>query len=456
MPHRPQPQSAADTEPAAGGPASGRTRGRPGPGAVQVGPAGPALDADLTAALKRKDRRLVRAALGVSASRAMAVRYAEGMLGDTQVDEVVVNGCDADLATAFRRLRWGGLMVMTVTGQRAALTAIKNIRRHGGFAMEAGPQSIRGRLGIGPRTHYVIGRKVRLIEPSERTDRFTFDVRLTREPTLSDQPVVVKTVPKYRRVVQRLSERFPDAPRDVILQRADKLVKRVFPVFLTRETAFLRLLQRDLPPHLKSRVPRALAVERAENKTVRRLYMNWLRLSGEMMSHLDFASQSAELLEAIHNQARVMHLDLRLDNVVISGGNVCFVDFGSAVRIGEDLERSPMLRSLFSEMMQTSQIQQTLGRMKDAGRLTSDVLRAAHGRVDPAVDLFYLALQLSRPYWNPDLMPFIGYDETSEQTREIKKLSDAILRPHAAAEQPYETASDVAASLRAIRRRLST
>ena len=435
---------------------------RTGPDAAAPAVAGDAEE--VHALLSRRDRRLVRAALGLSAARALAVRDAGRMNAQKQADEIVVSGREPDLKGAFAKLRWGGMMVLSVSGQKAAEQAVRRIRRHGGFLTEQGPQSVRGRLGIGPRTHYVVARKVRLIEPTERTDRFTFDVRLTREASLSDQPVVVKTVPKYRRVVQRLTERFPDASRDVVLKRADKLVKRVFPVFLTRETAFLQILARDLPPEFRDRVPKALAVERSENKTVKRLYMNWLQLSGApaegggrgsapagmKMSHLDFARQSAELLQACHEQAKVMHLDLRLDNVVIHRGQVCFVDFGSAVRIGEDLERSPMLRSLFDEMMQTSQIQQTLGRMKDAGRLTSDVLRAAHGKVDPAVDLFYLALQLSRPYWNPDLMPFLEYDETSAETRAIKQLSDAILRPESAADSPYQSAADVVAALRGI------
>lgn len=361
----------------------------------------------------------------------------------------------------FRKLRWGGRAVMATPHAALALDAARKFKAHGGFVVESGPNTVRvgpGGIplplpipGVTRAWHVVVARKVALIEPLEQTDRFTFDVKLVREPSVAHGYVVLKTVPTYRRVVDRLRDRFPEANDRVLLQRADKLVKRVFPVFLTRETAFLQLLQRDLPPAYRRRVPEALAVEKSSDGTVRKLYMSWLRMSGQPMSHLDFAEQSADLLRMLHEQAKVIHLDLRLDNMVISNGQVCFVDFGSAVRTGEDLDKSPMLRSLFHEMMQTSEIQRTLGKMKDAGHLTSDALVAAHGRVDRGVDLFYLALQISRPYWNPDLVPFIDYDETSEPTRRLKKLTDAILRPSDRSRPDFITAQDVLSGVRKIR-----
>lgn len=406
------------------------------------------------------ERRIVASVYGSDQTAARMMKRYDQVEPDRSTDELMMLGGRLPaLSSVFHRLRWGGRAVYATLDERAALQAVQQFDVHGGFVVERGPNTRRigpwGLPFLGERWHYVVARKVMLIESGEKTDRFTFDVRLTREPSVSDDYVVVKTAPTHRMVVSRLEDRFPDAPHDVLLQRASKLVKRVFPVFLTREAAFLQLLHRDLPEAYRGRVPRALAVEKTPDGTVKKLYMSWLRLGGAPLSHLDFAEQSAELLRALHDTVGVIHLDLRLDNMVVHQGRVCFVDFGSSVRVGEDLEKSPMLRSLFNEMMQTSQIQRTMGRMKDAGHLTSDVLLASHGRVDKGVDLFYLALQLSRPYWNPDLVPFIRYDENSRETRKLKALTDAILRPADRNRPAFVSARDVQAGIHQIRESLA-
>ncbi|MEM8782033.1 MAG: phosphotransferase [Planctomycetota bacterium] len=416
--------------------------------------------------LRGAQRRVLARAFADEPAAARRVRLL-GDLRDGQTADETLSMADPrrphlpEAKDVFRRLRWGGQAVLATPDAAMAFDAARGLKAHGGFVVESGPNTVRvgpGGVplplpipGLGKAWHVIVARKVTLIAPREQTDRFTFDVKLVREPSVSHGYVVLKTVPTYRRVVDRLRDRFPEANDRVLLQRADKLVKRVFPVFLTRETAFLQLLQRDLPPKYRSRVPEALAIEKAPDGTVRKLFMSWLKMSGEPMSHLDFAEQSAELLQELHDTAGVIHLDLRLDNMVISNGRVCFVDFGSAVRTGEDLDKSPLLKSLFHEMMQTSEIQRTLGKMKDAGHLTSDALVAAHGRVDRGVDLFYLALQISRPYWNPDLVPFIDYDETSGPTRRLKKLTDAILRPSDRSRPDFISAQDVLNGVRKIR-----
>ncbi|BAM03742.1 hypothetical protein PSMK_15830 [Phycisphaera mikurensis NBRC 102666] len=386
-----------------------------------------------------------------------------------QADARVSIGGLPDPDAAFRQLRWGGRLVALTRSETAARHAGDHLGRYRGLSVEAGPYRLRtprrgfGWLpgaacvpGISRGWHGVTARRTGLVAADEVAQRFTFDVRLERVPSVSDEHVVAKTVPTYRQTVQRLRERFPDAKESVLMDRAGKLVKRVFPVFLTREAAFLQLLQRDMPEGYRHRVPRALAIERSPDGTVQKLFMSWLRLGGDPLSHLDFAEQSADLLRVLHDFGGVIHLDLRLDNMVIHDGEVCFVDFGSAVRVGEDLDRSPMLKGLFHEMMQTSQIQRTLGKMKDQGHLTSGTLLAAEGRVDKAVDLFYLALQISRPYWNPDLVAFIDYDETSEETRRLKRLTDAILRPPNVANPDFNSAADVLAGVARIRERMGT
>ncbi|MEE9404536.1 MAG: hypothetical protein V3V20_06555, partial [Algisphaera sp.] len=139
----------------------------------------------------------------------------------------------------------------------------------------------------------------------------------------------------------------------------------------------------------------------------------------------------------------VIHLDLRLDNMVLSGGNVCFIDFGSSVRVGENIRRSPMLNSLFEEMMNTSQIQKTMGRMKEKGRITSDVILSAHGKMDRAVDMFYLSLQITHPVTNPELRALIRYRKGSEIANQIKELVAQILRPSEPEKTKFISAADV-------------
>ncbi len=407
-------------------------------------------------AVRGAARRLVSVAYRGDAQAARRVRLLRALEHDQTADELLdMDGRPASADRVFDHLRWGGRVLTASRHAGVALDMAHRYRDHGGFVVEAGPNTRRigpgGIPWLGPPWHYVLARKIHLIKPGEYTDRFTFDVRLTRNADVAPGYLVCKTVPTYKRVIERLREKFPKDGHDTLLRRAEKLVKRVFPVFLTREAAFLQLLQRDLPPQYRNRVPRALAVEKAPDGTVKKLYMTWLRLGGQPLGHLEFAEQSAELLHILHSTVGIMHLDLRLDNMVISNGQVCFVDFGSAVRLGEDLDKSPLLRSLFHEMMQTSQIQRTLGKMRETGHLTSDVLIAAHGRVDPGVDLFYLALQLGRPYWNPDLVPFIDYREGSEAARRLKRLADAILRPTDRTRTAFMSAKDMLGGVRKIR-----
>ena len=360
----------------------------------------------------------------------------------------------------FRRLRWGGQLLLMHPQTEPLIHAARVYRAYDGFDVETGPRTTRrgwaglALPGLGRKVHYLVLRKVTLIEPGADTDRFTFDVRLIKKPEFGDRYVVMKQVPRYRRVVTRLQTRFPEATQDVLLNRAEKLVKRVFPVFLTREAGFLQLMQRDLPAAVKPRVPEALGFEKAPDGTIKRLYMTWLRLGGEPLSHMAFAQQSAELLSVLHDHVGVIHLDLRLDNMVIHRGRVCFLDFGSSVRVGEQIEKSPLLSSLFEEMMNTSQIQRTMGRMRDAGRLTSDVIVSAHGKIDKAVDMFYLSLQISKPVSNPDLMPFIQFDPGSEVAKRIRLLTNAILRPNDPNRPHFISARDVLGGLQRVERKL--
>jgi hypothetical protein len=383
-----------------------------------------------------------------------------------------------DLNFLFERIRWGGSVLVVTRSLAEARSLIAKITPETGFALDREQTVIRVPCCglclpfLGQKGHFFVIRRVLLLKPGQVTDRFTFDVRLIKadDPELSrqfetigqgpapspGQYIVLKQVPTYGYVVQRLRQRFPDAPAETIGQRAHKLVDHVFPVFLSREAAFLRLLQRDMPAAYRARVPRPLGVQKGADGLVRKLFMTWLPAAGHPIDQLTFARQCADLLRVLHDEVGVIHLDLRLDNMVITPQGVSFVDFGSAVRVGEEISESPMLRALFDEMMSTSQIQRVLGRLKDNGRVTSDLICKAHGRVDKAVDLFYLAMQMRKPLANPDFEGLIRFDPQSPQANRIDRLTGAILRPDDPQKPAFQTARDVLDGLDRIERALSS
>jgi serine/threonine protein kinase len=182
--------------------------------------------------------------------------------------------------------------------------------------------------------------------------------------------------------------------------------------------------------------------------------MNWLRNSGPALSQMEFAHQFAQLLHVLHDKAGVVHLDLRLDNIVISNGQVGFVDFGSAVRLGENIAGNNLLSTLFEELMRTSQIQRMLERMTKSGSVTSAVLREGYGKVDKAVDLFYMAMQISAPGGNPDLRGLINWTTGSAESNALARLRKDILRPPDAENPGYRTARDILEGIERLQRDL--
>ncbi len=364
----------------------------------------------------------------------------------------------------FRRMRWGGLFLF-LAGDRGQSRAVeKQFEHHPGFVIEqastttrTGPLLLR-MLGVGRKVYYFVARKIALIQPGQTTDRFTFQVRLTREHVPRSDPrgyAVLKQVPTHADLMHRLRERHPDAEPSLMADRARKLVEKIFPVFLTREAAFLKILQRDLPAALRSRVPRLLHMEQDRNGMVSKLVMSWLRVGGNRLPQIEFAHQAAVLLQALHENAGIIHLDLRLDNIVVTPQGVGFVDFGSAVRIGEDISKNPLLDSLFDEMMSTSQIQRLLGKMKTTGKVTSQFICDAHGKVDKAVDLFYLALQMNKPHSNPDLAAFIDHNPDGEEAQRLARLTDAILRPKDPNRPAFTSARDLLRGIERVAQKLS-
>ena len=369
-----------------------------------------------------------------------------------------------DPSEVFQRVRWGGLFIFLSPVRTDVEKVEASFREHPGFVVEhetsttrTGPLLLRS-LGLGRRVHYFAARKVTLIQPGQTTERFTFQVALTRDHVPRNDPrgyAVVKKVPTHEDLLARLRARFPEAEPSVLAERARKLVDKIFPVFLTREAAFLKILQRDLPQAYHICVPQLLHMEQDRHGMVNKLVMSWLRVGGPSIPQIEFAHQAAALLNALHENAGIIHLDLRLDNIVITPNGVGFVDFGSAVRVGEDISKNPLLDALFDEMMSTSQIQRLLGRMKSTGRVTSQFICDAHGKVDKAVDLFYLAMQMNKPHSNPDLAAFIDYFPENEEAQRLAKLTDAILRPKDPSRPAFTSAKDLLRGIERIKLRLN-
>lgn len=364
----------------------------------------------------------------------------------------------------FPRLRWGGRFLYVGPNEKSVQNLAEAYDGKRGFILEESVTMVQANMmglripGITPRGYAFLARKNRLIQPGDFTERFTYDLELTRCAVTPDSPdgyVVTKRVPTYDNLIGRLLQKFPDTDRNDLRKRAHKLVDHVFPTFLTREAAMLGILQNNLDPAFRSRVPKPLGIEKDQRGFVRTLHMNWMRIGGQPLSQLDFAIQSAGLLTALHEQARVMHLDLRMDNMVITPNGVGFVDFGSACRIGEQVEKSPMLSTLFTEMMRTSQIQRMLGKMIERGHVTNNAIAEVYGKVDKTVDAFYLAVQIAKPHTNPELKQLIEYDPESEMAHALSALTAAVLRPKNPEMAQYKSAIDLYRGLKRIERRVA-
>jgi hypothetical protein len=290
---------------------------------------------------------------------------------------------------------------------------------------------------------FFVARKVLLDQADRLTERHSYDVRLAPSWRSPEGYVVLKQVPSYADALERLQRMLPGVRPEAAANGARKLVEKVFPIFLTREVAFLKLLQRDLPEAYRGRVPKVLDMDVDERGLVQRVYVEWLRLGGRTMPTITFARQAAEMLAALHENIRLMHLDLRLDNFVVTEQGVGFVDFGSAVRLGEDFSENKMLRTLFHEMLSSSVIHHDLKMLQESGKVTSSLFRNCYRRMDPAIDLFYFALQMNKPHWNPDFRGLVDYEPKDSASIELSHLRRDVLRPPNPDQPIYRTARDI-------------
>jgi len=351
----------------------------------------------------------------------------------------------------FARLRWGGQFVF-VSRDKGEVVALRRRFADRGFTVMNEPAFIRGGWKIpliSPRHHYFMVRKTALVLPREFSDRFTYEVHLERRDVHSEGPpgtqawVVRKEIPSFERVLARLKFKAPDLPEATLERRAKKFTDQIFPLFLTREAAMLKIIERDCSPEYLHCFPRVVELEKDGKGYVQRLWTTWLRNGGRVLNQIEFARQSAQLLHILHDRIGIIHLDLRMDNMVITERGVGFVDFGSAVRDNENIHGNAVLSTLFGELMRTSQIQRMMDRMSTAGSLTSAIIREAYQRVDKAVDLFYLAMQMSQPTASPELRELVKFEKFGLEAMELGRLTNAILRPANPSRPKYRTARDV-------------
>ncbi|MEO1236332.1 MAG: hypothetical protein AAFX76_06035, partial [Planctomycetota bacterium] len=286
------------------------------------------------------------------------------------------------------------------------------------------------------RLHVAVFRKV-LIDPVDRLSaKHSYHVRLIpfEGEGSSGGWAVLKRVPTMEEAIARLTQTCPGVPADRLTKIAAKLVKKVFPVFLTREAAFLKLLQRDLPPAMRGLTPAVLDMKTQANGLVDSVTLRWLRQGGEPISQGEFARQSAALLRAVHERAGMMHLDLRLDNMVVTEAGVGIVDFGSAVRVGEDLSANAMIDTLAREMLMASQVTRDLQRQRDKGLVNAPIFRGLPYPPTPAFDLFALVTNLTRPHDNPEFKGLVEHDRRGAEAQRMSRLRRRVLSP--AADEP--------------------
>ncbi len=222
-----------------------------------------------------------------------------------------------DPDAAFNRLRWGGQLVLVDARPDRLGAALARFQDRREWQSPRSAQTIRVPREAGwsqwlpgplvkkwgqQTLHWAAVRKVLLDPPSRLTARHSYDVRLVpargkidpRQAT--DGHIVLKRVPTLAQAMSRLQQTCPAVPADRLEQIARKLIDKVFPAFLTREAAFLKLLQRDLPAELKARTPRVLSMEADDRGMVRSLSMRWLRQGGPTLTQTEFARQTLELL----------------------------------------------------------------------------------------------------------------------------------------------------------------
>lgn len=360
----------------------------------------------------------------------------------------------------FDRLRWGGVVLFASPSPRRLDALRSAFVQTPGYQLDGDPIALPHPHPVLRRltrpVRFSVARKVLLDPPDTLTSRYSYHLALEPNPDETHGYAVVKRVPTLEQAVSRLRALHPEADEGFLERTAVGLVRKAFPVFLTREAAFLKILRKHLPEPMRPRVPEALGLDTDDQGHVRALTMTWLRQGPPEdgpLSLRDFARQAAELLNALHTHVGVMHLDLRLDNLLVTPHGVSIIDFGSAIRFGEDITQSRVLAKVFTQMLDASQIAEDLRRLRFRKRVTSSVFRHCFdthhpGAICPAIDLFALVHQMTRPHDNPDLVGLVNADPNQAGYESLARVRRAILNPEDPEQPATRTVRDLADALR--------
>lgn len=374
--------------------------------------------------------------------------------------------CDADEhqpEAIFPRLRWGGQFVFASSSAQAVQKTAGRFAEYG-FHLETPADIVKDGWRLFPllrrKVHYFSARKTLHVPLGGITDRFTFQVELSVEREKHNgRNVVTKRVPSVDWVLNRLRNRsnkeISELPEEELRRRAAVLIRNILPIFLTREVGIMRRLQERLPTQYRHRVPYTVRCEKDERGLVTLLQVNWLRNGGESISQMEFAQQSAELLHAVHDKAGVAHLDLRLDNMVVTRDGVGFIDFGNSVHDDEDFSGTSALSKVINDLMRTTQVQKTLYKAIQSGSVTAPYFTKALWKPDKAIDLFYLVLQFTAPHDNPDLKDLIRFTPNSDEDYELHKLTGRLFMPDKLEPGKVYTAGHVCNALKKLAQRLA-
>jgi len=102
------------------------------------------------------------------------------------------------------------------------------------------------------------------------------------------------------------------------------------------------------------------------------------------------------MLNAAHRDAGLMHLDVRLGNLVVTERGVGLIDFGSSVMVGEDLASNRHVAKVICRTLEASEITETLKRHRLKQLLGNPVFEGLPYPPSPAMDLFALATCMTR------------------------------------------------------------
>ncbi len=337
----------------------------------------------------------------------------------------------------FDTLRWGGQLLILGQNEQAVTACRQRFAGSPSWCCEQPdklppPQAVPG----GPAVHLCTVRKVGIELPGRLTARHSYEVRLVHRPAAHPSHelgpgsagwAVEKRVPTFEETHARLIQTHPTIAPAQANAVVRWLVKTAFPLMLTRETAFLGRIHTYMPAHLAGRTPELLEVEKDPRGMINRIHMTWLRQGGETLSQIAFAQQAAEMLSAAHHAAGLMHLDVRLGNLVVTERGVGLIDFGSSVMIDENLASNRTAQKVIHRTLESSEITENLIRHHNKGLLGNPLFNDLPTPPTAGFDLFALATCMTRPHDLDEFRGLVAFEPHSPDAVTLSQLRRRVL-----------------------------